>query len=106
MLCSQWALRRAIAGISCAPRGAETQSSHGLEYDRKPDYDHYMALGQRVIIQVLLKPADKSILPGHHGYHVGMTEGSQSLHLVLLTYRTKQDKTIPGSMLAHGYNHF
>jgi hypothetical protein len=85
MIFYQWALQHAIAGINCAPRGAETQSPYELEYDRKPHYDHYMSFGQPVSIQVLPKPADKSIPRGHQGYHVGMTEGSESLHLVLLT---------------------
>jgi hypothetical protein len=89
------ALQHAIAGgINSIPRGAETQSPYELEFDRKPRYDHLMQIGQPVVIQVLPKPADKSIPPGTQGHHVGMTEGSDSLHLVLLTYMTKGGKTV------------
>jgi hypothetical protein len=85
MIFYQWALQHAIAGINCAPRGAETQSPHELEYDRKPHYDHYMPFGEPVIIQVLPNPADKSLPRVRQGYHVCITEGSASLHLVFFT---------------------
>jgi hypothetical protein len=96
------ALQHALAGINSIPRGAETQSPYELEFDRKPRYDHLMQFGQPVVIQVLPKPADKSIPRGTQGHHVGMTEGSDSLHLVLLTYVTKGGKTVTRGLSGRG----
>ena len=59
--------------------------SNRLEFDRKPRYDNYLPLGQPKVMPVLPKPADKSLQRGTDRYHVGMTEESESLHLVLLT---------------------
>jgi len=75
-----WALQHAITGMNIVPRGEETQSPYELEHDRQPNY------------VVLPKPTDKSKPRGINGRHFGMVEGSDTLHVVKITYRQKAGK--------------
>ena len=85
----QWALQHAITGINCMPRGEESHTPYELEHDRKPRADHLLRFGQPVVILVRPKPDDKRADRGMQGRHVGMTEGSETLHLVICKYSTK-----------------
>ena len=89
-----WALQHAITGMNIVPRGDETQSPYELEHDRKPNYanNRFRSFGEPCVVQILPKPTDKSKPRGIKGRHFGMVEGSDTLHVVKITYRQKAGK--------------